>query len=79
LSTDEITEVKSRVERIRIDRARSQALKESAEKTYADAMAELKDKFGLDNLADAHAMLAELQDKYQQELATITAMLDEIE
>lgn len=79
MSADKITSVRQRLDALRTQKVRNDALLESATQARDQALEDLRTQFGLDNIADARAMLAELEDNYQQRLTEITKILDEIE
>lgn len=76
---DKIAAIKSRIDAARIAQVRAEATRETAQAAEAQAMAKLAQEFGVDNLADARAKLAELQSELDACLQSITSELDEIE
>lgn len=76
---NQIAEIKARIDAGRIAKARAEATKESARAIEAQALAKLKEEFGVDNLVDARAKLVTLQNELKIALDNITEQLNEIE
>jgi uncharacterized protein YpuA (DUF1002 family) len=77
LSIDEqIASLKKRIEAARLAKARADVGREAADKQHAEAMAELRDSFGVDNQAQVRAKLAQLQDDVASKLEQITQILN---
>lgn len=74
-----ISMIQSRIEAARIAKARAEAVRETAQESEDKAMAQLAAQFGVDNVAQARAKLAELQAEVQTMLTEITTVLDTIE
>jgi multidrug resistance efflux pump len=77
--SQEISDIQNRVETLRLNKARAEAAIESAQASLDKTMQELRSQFGLDNLEQAHATLAELKTAVQTELDIVKAQLNEIE
>ena len=75
---EQIAALKAKVNKAQLIKARSEAAKELAEKNKQDAMARLRDEFGVDNLEDVHAKLAELQSDLDDQLSKVSEILDNI-
>lgn len=75
---DEIAAIKNRINRAQIAKVRAEAVKENAEQNFAVAQSELREKFGLDNLRDVRAKLAELEQDLQSKKDEASTILDEI-
>lgn len=73
-----VEQLKARVDAARIAKARAEATEQAAREQYEHAMAQLTDKFGLDNLTDARAKLEELQNDLDAKVAEVTELLDKI-
>ncbi len=74
-----VEELKAKADAARIAKARAEATQQAAKEQYDKAMAQLFEKFGLDNLADARAKLDELQRDLDEKVATVTEKLDQID
>lgn len=74
-----ISAIKSRRDAAQLAMMRAQAAKENAEAAEDAAMHRLLEEFGLDNLADARAMLAKLESDVQNLMDEVTRTLDDIE
>lgn len=73
---EEIQVIKARIQAGHLAKARSEAVREAAQETESKALADLREKFGLDNLEDVHAKLAELQDELNNQMKRLNETLD---
>ncbi len=74
-----IANIKQRIESARIKQARAEASKQVAEEKKADALAVLKEKFGLDTVNEARAKLADLEKELKDNLIAIEEILGQLE
>lgn len=72
----QIAAIKSRIESGRLAAARAEVGKETADKEYSEAMAALRDQFGVDSPEQVRAKLAELQSNRAKKLAEVEEILD---
>lgn len=73
---EQIAALKLQADVATASRYRAEAAYETAQKAYDEAMAALAEEFGLDNLGDARAKLAELEASIAAKVAEATAILD---
>lgn len=66
-----IAGIKKTIESAKITKIRAEAAREQAELRKAEALQALQDKFGLDNLAQARAKLAELKSDLEVKVSEI--------
>jgi CHASE3 domain sensor protein len=71
-----IEDLKNRTQAAMSAKYRAEATKESAEKQLEQALAILRENFGLDSLSDARAMLAQIENKAQQLIDEAEQKLD---
>jgi hypothetical protein len=71
-----IEDLKTRTQEAMSARYRAEATKESAEKQLEQALAILKENFGLDNLTDARAMLTKIEARAQELIDEAEQKLD---
>lgn len=72
----QIEALKTKIENAKAAKYRAEAALEVAERTETEALAQLQEKFELDDIASARAKLAELETSLEQKVLEATAILD---
>lgn len=75
----EVADIQTKIKAAEVAKIRAEASLDAAQAQKDQALTALKDEFGLDNLSDARAKLAELKADLAAKLDQINEILDSIE